>query len=108
MVLTLACLSEISWWITHLRSICSAPIRPRPWNSRFDSTLFSDASDKGVDAVALVEGANAVSSSFLRHLQGIAPPGMRREVVLRYALKIAYPESVSLVSLEFECIFMRL
>ena len=86
-VLTLACLSEISWWITHLRSICSAPIRPRPWDSRFDSTLFSDASDKGVGAIALVEGADAISSSFLCHLQGIAPPGMRREEVLRYACK---------------------
>ena len=70
--LTLSCLSEIAWWITHLRSISSAPIRPRPWDTRFDSTLFSDASDKGVGAVAVVEGVHAVSSSFLRHLRGLA------------------------------------
>jgi len=57
--LTLACLVEISWWITHLHLICSAPILLLHWDICFDSSLFSDASDKGVGAVALVEGPNA-------------------------------------------------
>ena len=30
-------------------------------------------------------GSDAVSSSFLRHLQGLAPPGMHRDEVFRYA-----------------------
>jgi len=86
-VLTIACLSEIAWWVTHLRSICSAPIRPRPWDVRFDSTLFSDASDKGVGAVALVEGPDAAASSFLRYLRGKAPPDMQCDEVVRYACR---------------------
>ena len=34
-----------------------------------------------------MEGADAISSSFLRHLHSMAPPGMRQEEVFRYACK---------------------
>ena len=78
-------LREIEWWVLNVAGFGGAPIRPRPWDARFDSVLFSDASDTGTGAVALVTGREAASSSLIAALLAAGPPGLTRETVVRFA-----------------------
>ena len=69
-----ACLDELRWWIHHLPSLPSQPIRPKPLDGVFDGTMFSDASDTGVGAV--LEAPVAGPSTFMEALLARAPEGV--------------------------------
>ena len=79
------CITELRWWASNLRRICSLPIRDVPLGRPFDSTIESNASDTGVGAVTFVEGAGAAVSTLVAALLALAPAGVSRRTVLRQA-----------------------
>jgi len=82
--LSTACIQELTWWRDHISDANGQPIRPRPFDTRFDGTIFVDSSDTGTGALLLVEGPEAAASSLVAALCSVAPRGMiSSEVVWR-------------------------
>jgi hypothetical protein len=83
--ITAAACEEAQWWILHLPSLASSPIRPRPFDESVDGDIASDASDTGVGAFVMTRHGAVEASSFLRALATRAPAVLSLRALADYA-----------------------
>jgi hypothetical protein len=82
--ITAAARKEAQWWILHLPSLASSPIRPRPFDESVDCDIASDASDTGAGAFVTTRHGTPEDSSFLRALAALAPADLSLRALAEY------------------------